>query len=315
MISVAMAVYNGEKYIEKQLDSILKQTVLPDEVIICNDCSNDKTTEILNEYLKKEVENKKVHIQIFNNEKRLGYALNFKKAIELSKGDYIFLSDQDDIWNKDKIKICIDILAVNSSILALSTGYELIDENDNIIKVAGCIKLINMFKKSYSIKQIRLSTFIKHPKYPGMAMVFKKKLWNDMIGSNIINWEYKPAHDWAINFFAALNEGMYFHKAKLVHYRQHSENSAGILSMQKKDNIYIQRINTIKGLIENVNSVNENSNIDKRTINQTLLFQRKRLELIKAKKILKLSIFEIINFKFISLQSIIGDIYALINRR
>ena len=70
-----------------------------------------------------------------------------------------------------------------------------------------------------------------------------------------------------------------------------------------------------KGLIENVNSVNENSNIDKRTINQTLLFQRKRLELIKAKKILKLSIFEIINFKFISLQSIIGDIYALINRR
>ena len=85
--------------------------------------------------------------------------------------------------------------------------------------------------------------------------------------------------------------------------------------MQKKDNIYIQRINTVKGLIENVNSVNENSNIDKRTINQTLLFQRKRLELIKAKKILKLSIFEIINFKFISLQSIIGDIYALINRR
>ena len=68
MISVAMAVYNGEKYIEKQLDSILKQTVLPDEVIICNDCSNDKTTEILNEYLKKEAENKKVHIQIFNNE-------------------------------------------------------------------------------------------------------------------------------------------------------------------------------------------------------------------------------------------------------
>ena len=85
MISVAMTTFNGEKYIEKQIESILNQSLSVDEIIICDDGSTDNTIELM----------KKYNVQIIQNKKNLGYKLNFKKAMEKCKGDYIFLCDQD----------------------------------------------------------------------------------------------------------------------------------------------------------------------------------------------------------------------------
>src|SRR3989339_673267 len=98
-ISIAMCTYNGEKYIEQQLNSFLTQTILPNELVICDDCSKDKTIEILQEFSKKA----KFPVRIYLNEKNLGSTKNFEKAIGLSKGDIIFCSDQDDVWHNQKI--------------------------------------------------------------------------------------------------------------------------------------------------------------------------------------------------------------------
>lgn len=99
-----MATYNGEKYIIEQLDSIRKQTKQPDEVIICDDCSLDNTCLLIKQYIEN---NSLKGWNLFKNDKNTGFYFNFFKALEKCSGDIIFLSDQDDVWDKHKIEtIC-----------------------------------------------------------------------------------------------------------------------------------------------------------------------------------------------------------------
>ena len=102
--SVALCTYNGEKYIKYQLDSILNQTVPIDEIIICDDGSTDSTISILNSYREQYPSIFKIH----TNENNLRSVKNFEKAISLCSNEFIFLSDQDDIWADHKVKIHLD---------------------------------------------------------------------------------------------------------------------------------------------------------------------------------------------------------------
>lgn len=95
MVSIALCTYNGEKYIEEQLESLIHQTCQPDEIIICDDQSKDNTVNIAKSLLGSWPGAWKVII----NKKNLGYKKNFQKAISLCRGDIIFLSDQDDVWD------------------------------------------------------------------------------------------------------------------------------------------------------------------------------------------------------------------------
>lgn len=94
-----MPTYNGAKYLQQQLDSIYAQTMVPDEVIVVDDCSTDGTLDILKEY------HEKYGLKYYENEHNLGYNKNFEKAIRLCSGDYIALSDQDDYWMPEKIEV------------------------------------------------------------------------------------------------------------------------------------------------------------------------------------------------------------------
>lgn len=93
MISIAMATYNGEKYLREQLDSILAQTISDFELIIGDDHSTDSTVDILQEYSAKDP-----RIHYYVNPVNIGFKKNFEQVIERCQGDYIALSDQDDIW-------------------------------------------------------------------------------------------------------------------------------------------------------------------------------------------------------------------------
>ena len=98
-ISVVMCTYNGEKYIRQQLDSILKQTYPIYEIIINDDISTDGTVDIIKEYM---IRYDNIHL--FVNSKRLGVHPNFMAALVKASGDYIAISDQDDIWELTKIE-------------------------------------------------------------------------------------------------------------------------------------------------------------------------------------------------------------------
>ena len=121
-ISVALATYNGSRYITEQLDSILSQTMYVDEIIICDDKSSDDTVKIINQYIKEK--NLSDVISLHVNERNLGYASNFMKAVKMTAGDYIFFCDQDDIWTKQRVQQMVDIMNSNSKILLLGSEFE-----------------------------------------------------------------------------------------------------------------------------------------------------------------------------------------------
>lgn len=98
-ISIAMATYNGAKYLQEQLDSFVAQTRQPDELVVCDDGSSDATMETLQWFAGVAPFPVKIH----KNKSNLGYAKNFEKVISLCCGDIIFLSDQDDVWLERKI--------------------------------------------------------------------------------------------------------------------------------------------------------------------------------------------------------------------
>lgn len=99
-VSVAMAAYNGAKYIREQVCSILSQLEDNDELVISLDKSTDNTQEILND-----IKDKDRRVFVYDNPYRSGVVKNFQNAVEHSTGDIIFYSDQDDVWMNDKIKL------------------------------------------------------------------------------------------------------------------------------------------------------------------------------------------------------------------
>ena len=124
-ISVALCTYNGEKYIKKQLESILCQSIGVTEIIIMDDCSSDATIRIIQEI-------DQLHpgiIKLFRNEHNIGFLKNFEKALIECCGDYIFISDQDDIWYNDKVERVVSYLD-KSGMWGVFTNGELIDCND-----------------------------------------------------------------------------------------------------------------------------------------------------------------------------------------
>ena len=126
--SVVMATYNGEKYIIEQLDSIKNQTLPPDEVIICDDKSTDRTCEIISDYIKK---NDLENWRLYENEKNVGFYKNFFHALRLSTGDIIYLSDQDDVWCLDKIKTFTEYYLADPGLTMVQSNVKFIDSKGN----------------------------------------------------------------------------------------------------------------------------------------------------------------------------------------
>ena len=102
-ISVVMCTFNGDKYLEQQIDSILCQTYPIHELIIQDDCSTDRTVTIIEAYQKRDP-----RVKLYINEAPLGFNYNFSSAFAKAEGEYIASSDQDDIWRPDKIEILMN---------------------------------------------------------------------------------------------------------------------------------------------------------------------------------------------------------------
>jgi len=100
-ISVALCTYNGEKYIREQIESIISQTLLPGEIILCDDASSDDTFIIAESLLKESG----IPYKAVKNKENIGYNKNFEQALGLASNDYIALCDQDDVWFNNKLEV------------------------------------------------------------------------------------------------------------------------------------------------------------------------------------------------------------------
>ena len=120
MISVCMGIYNGEKYIAQQLQSIMNQTRKADEVILCDDRSTDNTVKIAEKFIEENelADTWKIHQNIQNK----GYPYNFYYVMGLCKGDIVFLADQDDVWDVHKIEKMSHIMETHEEIQLLASS-------------------------------------------------------------------------------------------------------------------------------------------------------------------------------------------------
>lgn len=140
LISIALCTYNGEKFLAEQLDSIVNQTYKNIEIIAVDDCSTDRTLTILQKYASKDA-----RVKVYSNKTNKGYSKNFEYAISLCTGDYIAVSDQDDIWVSDKLELLINKIRINDDLLVHSNSL-LVDENG---------------------KNLNKTSFDKHSRYQG----------------------------------------------------------------------------------------------------------------------------------------------------
>lgn len=203
MISVCMATYNGEKYIRKQLKSILCQLSKNDEIIISDDCSSDKTLDII-----KEINDSRIKVYI--HDENHGFVPNFENALKYAKGDYIFLSDQDDEWLPDKVSISLQYLKKCDFIVS---DCITIDENNNVIDESR-------FKK-YKIKKGFWRLMVK-TRYLGCCMAFNKKILKTVLP--FPQKYYYMEHDLWIASVAEKYYKVELINKPLIYYRRHGNN-------------------------------------------------------------------------------------------
>ena len=123
-VSIAIATYNGERFLREQLDSLYAQTRKPDEVVVCDDASTDYTLNILEEY------HQHYGLRYYKNQKSLGVNANFFQVISYCQGDYICICDQDDIWMNKKVETllkAIEAINQNSIPIAVSSNRQDVD--------------------------------------------------------------------------------------------------------------------------------------------------------------------------------------------
>ena len=203
-ISIAMATYNGEKFIKEQVDSILPQLSKDDELVVSDDGSSDKTIEILANYKDK-------RIKIFEGPDK-GIKQNFGNAISKCNGEIIFLSDQDDVWMKNKVSEVLKTFeekkcdcVVHDAIVFNSDDGSVIHPSFFKWRGSRAGKWKNIWKNSYI----------------GCCMAFKAEMKKYIlpIPNNI------EMHDQWIGILCEKHGESCFLDKKLVKYRRHSGNS------------------------------------------------------------------------------------------
>jgi len=226
-----MATYNGEKYIRQQLGSILGQIGESDEIIISDDSSSDRTVEIIKTFDDK-------RIRLLENNRFHSPAYNFENALEKATGDIIFLSDQDDIWLENKVKIMCGLLQQYELVVS---DCIIINENEDILQES--------FFKIRGSKKGLVNNLVKNS-YVGCCMAFNRRILDIALPFP----DNLPMHDMWIGLIGELYGNTYFCDQKLVKYRRHEHSASptfGPSPYTIKDKISF-RLNILSGIIARI---------------------------------------------------------------
>lgn len=228
MISVVMCTYNGAKFIKEQVDSILQQTEADFELVVCDDCSNDGTWEILQEYASGHDD-----IRIFRNEQNLGFLKNYEKALGLASGEYIALSDQDDIWMPNHLEVLKNLLGERT----IACGNSLlVDEKGNPLGMT-LKEQEDLTVVSENPLDLALSVMVYRNPLQGAAMLFRRSFLEKALPIP----EGIKYHDSWFAALACFMEGVSYTDEVILCYRMHGENLSGLHTKKNRGNILNKR--------------------------------------------------------------------------
>jgi len=226
-ISVCIATFNGEKYIRDQISSILGQLSQGDEIIITDDGSTDNTLDILEDF-------KDPRIKIHQNKNRLGPVYNFEYALSRASNQYIFLADQDDIWNERKIKTFKSYLSdydvVVSDCSVVDNDLNITNPSFYALRKSGKGLFKNFFQNSYL----------------GCCMAFHRQVLKKALPFP----PQLPMHDIWLGLVTELFFKSIFIEDKLILFRRHHLNAT--ITSEKSNHSLYQKFVFRKNLVFNL---------------------------------------------------------------
>jgi glycosyltransferase involved in cell wall biosynthesis len=216
-ISVCLTVYNGEAFLQSQLQSILRQLRATDEVVIVDDASQDASAELLQNMADNRV-------RLYRNEHNLGVLASFAKALELAQGDILFLSDQDDLWLPGKVDKIMEVFSLNPGVTLVASDAQIIDAGGSIIA------------DSFFTRRGRFTTGVFRNliqnNYMGCTLAFRRLMLDHFLPIP----QDVPMHDMWFGIVNDIYGKTYYIDQTLIAYRRHNKNlspARGVSFIQK----------------------------------------------------------------------------------
>jgi glycosyltransferase involved in cell wall biosynthesis len=205
-------------FVEEQLDSIARQTRLPDELIVCDDGSQDRSMDILRAFAARAP----FQVTIIQNERRLGCNRNFEKAISLCRGDIIFLSDHDDVWRPHKIKLLLDLMEDSSVGAAFGNAAVVAADLTPLGFTLWDTCNFNSERRNRFAAGQQFSELIANNVMQGAAAAFRSSF-----RSSIMPIPMEWQHDYWIALIVSALSRIQFTEEAVLDYRQHGTNLLG----------------------------------------------------------------------------------------
>jgi glycosyltransferase involved in cell wall biosynthesis len=207
LVSVVLATYNGERFLQQQLASVVAQTHPHLEIIVVDDASTDSTESIVRSFMEKYS-----HISFHKSASNIGYIKNFERGCQLAKGAFIALCDQDDAWHPEKISKQLQAIGTHAMVYcdSILADEQLQPIGANISDRANCINFTSCLQQAVVCRIYGHATLI--PNHV-MQQAFP---FPDII-----------PHDWWLCFIATLHGGICYLPEPLAYYRQHANNVFG----------------------------------------------------------------------------------------
>lgn len=233
LVSIALCTYNGEKFLNKQLTSILSQTHGNIELIIVDDFSTDNTVKLIKAFQKTDQ-----RIKLIINESNIGYNQNFQKAISLCTGDFISISDQDDIWLNHKIETLLQAIGPQDMVYCNSA---FIDANDQL---TGQF-IINPERNQEDFqhyKNILMENFVT-----GHNALFRRDALQ-----KIFPFPEASFYDWWMGFIMLYENKLAYCNQVLTHYRTHESSVMNVINNKHRSNSKLNQFKTTNTIINQV---------------------------------------------------------------
>jgi glycosyltransferase involved in cell wall biosynthesis len=213
-ISIALATFNGGAYIQEQLDSLASQLLLPMELVVSDDGSNDQTIDLIQNFSRVAP----FPVKLVQNRERLGYGLNFLNAASLCAGSHIAFCDQDDVWLPQKIARISSILQSGSFDLVAHSA-KVVDRQLNLLGANfPDIQLENSLNESDKSVDVF---------WPGFSLTISQSLLSEVnLAVSLLPGKPNFAHDELICELVG-DRSLYLIAEPLALYRQHCNNLIG----------------------------------------------------------------------------------------
>jgi len=218
-ISVAMCTFNGERFLPAQLESIGTQQRVPDELVVCDDRSSDRTIAILEGFARRVPF--PVRIQI--NAANLGSTRNFEKCISLCRGTIVALADQDDIWYRHKLRRIAESFTESSNVVAAFSDADVVDDHTRLLGLSLWTTFQFNSARQKGFANGRASAILcNHPMVTGATMAFRREYVDAMLP--IPSQQF---HDAWISFLLTTIGRFEVIREPLMQYRRHQHQQIG----------------------------------------------------------------------------------------